>query len=72
MFKFGFHNRVNELFWSSGSRDIVKNYLKTNFENSEIRDFVLTFEILQGESFPKKHPAFKLIHISRKPLMLES
>ena len=37
---------------------LLINYLKNNFENSEIRDFVLTFWNFIRENLPKKITSF--------------
>ena len=47
---------------------LQNNYLKTNFENSEIRDFVPHFlKFHRGEIFLQKCPVFLTlnVHISR-------
>ena len=55
---------------------LQNNYLKSNFENSKIRDFAPTFWNFIGAKFSKKTPCFLnfkcIMHISREPLMLES
>ena len=37
---------------------LLNNYLKSNFESSEIRDFVPTFWNFIGENLPKKIISF--------------
>ena len=37
---------------------LQNNYLKPNFENSEIKEFVPTFWNFMREIFHKKHPIF--------------
>ena len=47
---------------------LLNNYLKSNFENSEIRDFVPTFwNFIRGKSSKKKSPLFRTLkaNISR-------
>ena len=39
---------------------LVNNYLKSNFENSEIRYFVPISGISKGENLPKKITSFEL------------
>ena len=39
---------------------LLNNYLKSNFENSEVRDFVLTFwNFIMGKSSWKNHLFFE-------------
>ena len=40
---------------------LLNNYLKSNFEYSEIRDFVYTFwNFIRGKSYLKNHLFFEL------------
>ena len=39
---------------------LLNNYLKSNFENSEIRYFVPISGISKGENLPKKITSFEL------------
>ena len=52
---------------------LLNNYLKSNFENSEIRDFVPTFcNFIRGKSSLKNHLFFKLyMQTSQEPLIIE-
>ena len=41
----------------------LNNYLKSNFENSEIRDFVPTFwNFIKGKIFQKESPLFRTLN----------
>ena len=51
---------------------LLNNYLKSNFENSEIRDFVPTFwHFIREESTKKKSPLFLTLNanISRTAMI---
>ena len=56
--KFAFHNGVSEVFSESVKEILQNNYLKTNFENPGISDFVVTFEISKGVNFLKNYYGF--------------
>ena len=53
---------------------LQNNYLKTNFKNSKIRDFVPTFWNFIGAKFSLKNALFSELwmHISQELFMLES
>ena len=48
--KFAFQNKVSEVFNKAVEEIFQNNYLKANFENPEISDFVVTFwNFLRGK-----------------------
>ena len=54
--------------FGQGVQEILQNnYFKTNFENSEIRDFVPSLKFHKEKNFLKKYPVFQTLntHISR-------